>query len=447
MTDKFWRKIERFLKAQTLIPVLGPGVITFGEDDQLLRPWLVREVADELGLDGAFPGLHEVVCAHLRARGSIEDVCLTVDELVESPMLQPGTLLRDLAGISQCQLFFTLTFDPLFEHALNEVRGAGHPVVRAWSFSLDSTVEDLPRAASAPTMLGYLFGKASANPGFHLWDADAVEFVYQFQRLLPMLNNLGRTLAENNFLFIGTQLSDWMVRFLFRAFRQGPLTGGAGKNLLLADNLAPGSSDAVIFYDSLNRGIEVLETEPIPFAREFCRRAFQSQPRLKAGTVPGTTLAFPLMERVAPAGCILVSYVRKDAEPVFRLVEKLRAAGCLVWLDVRILVCGDNFDSDLEDIVKKHCGFFVSVISRTTESLAESYCLKERNWAAMRSASMAEGRPFYFPVVIDGTPLPPCNEPRAFASIHADRATAGEVSDAFVARIAELQQLLLHPPA
>ncbi len=447
MTDDFWRKIERFLKAQTLIPVLGPGVITFGEDDQLLRPWLVREIADRLGLNGEFPGLHELVCAHLRARGSIEDVCLTVDELLESAALQPGPLMRDLAGVAQCRLFFTLAFDPLFERALNEVRGAGHPVTKSWSFSLDRSAKDLPTAAAAPTILGYLFGKASPNPGFHLWDADAVEFVYQLQRQLPALNNLGRTLAENNLLIIGTQLSDWMVRFLFRALRQRPLTEGPGKNLLLADHAAPGSTDAVIFYDSLNRGIEVLETSPVDFAREFCSRAFALQPRLTAGSVPGTNLAIPLMERAAPVGCVLVSYVRKDAAPVFKLVEKLRAAGCLVWLDVRNLVCGDNFDSDLEDIVKKQCGFFVSVISATTESLTESYCLKERNWAAARYAAMSESRPFYFPVAIDDTPLPPRNEPRAFASINADRAPGGECSDSFVTRIAELQQRLLNPPA
>ena len=36
----FWPKIERFLEIGMLVPVLGPGVITFGENDQLLYPWV-----------------------------------------------------------------------------------------------------------------------------------------------------------------------------------------------------------------------------------------------------------------------------------------------------------------------------------------------------------------------------------------------------------------------
>ena len=51
----FWRKIERFLKARTLVPVLGPGVITFGENDQLLYPWVTAQVASRLGLDPVPP--------------------------------------------------------------------------------------------------------------------------------------------------------------------------------------------------------------------------------------------------------------------------------------------------------------------------------------------------------------------------------------------------------
>lgn len=445
MTEDFWRKIDRFLKARTLIPVLGAGAVTFGGEDALLRPWMVAKVADALGITGAFTSLHAVVCAHLRAQGSVEDVCLAVDEVLDASNLQPGRLLLELAAVSQCRLFFTLAFDPLLERALNVTRGAGRPVVKIWNFSLDRPAEDLP--ATSGTVLGYLFGKASPNPGFHLWDADAVEFVYQLQRQLPALNHLGRCLAENNLLIIGAQLSDWMVRFLFRAIRQRPLTEGAGRNLLLADAAPPSLEDAVIFYDSLKRGIEVLPVSPVAFAHEFCRRAAALEPPLTAGMVPGTNLHIPLMEPVVPDGSVFISYAHSDAAPVFRLVEKLRAAGCVVWLDDERLTCGDNFENNLEDAVRRHCGFFVSAISLTTESRNEAYFHKERRWAAERFASMPEDRPFYFPVVIDaGVTFPLRHEPRAFAKIDAERAPGGECSQAFVERLADLQRRLLTKP-
>jgi hypothetical protein len=129
------------------------------------------------------------------------------------------------------------------------------------------------------------------------------------------------------------------------------------------------------------------------------------------------------------------------------MVEKLRAKGCLVWLDDERLTCGDNFESHLSDAVRRHCGFFISVISRTTEGRGEAYYHKERNWAAERVQSMTQARPFYFPVAIDDTPLPSRQEPRAFAEIDAEKAPAGEISEAFAVRLAALQQRLLSPAA
>ena len=393
----FWRKIERFLKARTLVPVLGPGVITFGDDDQLLYPWLTAQVASRLGLDPVPPGMHELVCAHLRNNGRVEDVCIEIDELLDSPGLEPGSLLKTLASVAQCRLFLTLGFDPLVEHALNLLRGAGRPITRTWCFSLDRESVDLPNPAASRAVLGYLFGKASPNPGYLLWDADAIEFVWQLQRQLSARNTL-RTLSENNLVIIGTSLPDWLVRFLLRAIRQRPFTEGSGKNFLLAGCEPPSQTDAVVFYESLRRGIQVLPVEPLAFASEFCERAHAQEPPLTSGVIPGTNLAIPLMEPVMPDGSIFISYSHAtgDAAAAFRIVEKLRAAGCLVWLDDDRLICGDDFESNLEDAVCRHCGFFVSVISRTTEGRSESYYHKERNWAAQRIQSMTDDTPFLF---------------------------------------------------
>lgn len=448
VTDAFWRKIERFLKARSLIPVLGPDVITFGDDDQPLYPWVTAQVAARLDIDPLPTDMHHLVCAHLRNGGHIEEVCIEIDDLFDTKNLQPGRLLQTLASVAQCRLFLTLGFDPLMEKALNMVRGATRPVTTTWCFSLDRICSDLPDPAVAGTLLGYLFGKASPNPGYLLWDADAIEFVWQLQRQLPSLNTLGRTLSENNLLFLGTHYPDWLVRFLLRAIRQRPLTESSAKNFLLADSQPPYGTDAVIFYESLKRGVQLLPVDPPAFAREFCQRAHAIEPPLTSGVAPGLNLSIPLMDAVAHNGSIFISYSHAavDAAAAFRIVDKLRAAGCLVWLDDDRLTCGDNFDNHLEDAVKRHCGFFVAIISRTTEGRSEAYYHKERNWAAQRVESMTHTRPFYFPVAIDDTPLPPRQEPRVFANIDAERAPGGEVSDAFTARLAELQTSLLNPP-
>ena len=304
----FWPKIERFLEIGMLVPVLGPGVITFGENDQLLYPWVTAQVASRLGLDPEPPTMHELVCTHLRKGGSVEEVCFEIDVLLASPAIEPGPLLKTLASVAQCRLFLTLGFDPLMERALNLLRGAGSQITKTWCFSLDRESVDLPNLEGSRPLLAYLFGKASPNPGYLLWDADAIEFVWQLQRQLPALNTLGRTLSENNLLILGTKLPDWLVRFLLRAIRQRPFRAEYAKNILLAGCEPASQSDAVVFYESLRRGIQVIPVEALAFTREFCRRA-QAQ-KLAPGAIAGTDLAVPLMQQAMKDHSIFVSYSR-----------------------------------------------------------------------------------------------------------------------------------------
>lgn len=432
-----WRKIERFLKNRTLIPVLGRGAIVHGESNRPFYPWLTERVAGRLGVAATPGGLHEVVCRHLRD-GMIEDVCVEIDEILDRELPEPGPVLRRLASLPQCGVFFTLGFDPLMERALNEARGGGLAVTRPWVFSYDREAEDFP--AGGGTTLGYLFGKASPNPGFHLWDADAIELVWQLQRQLPTLNTLGKTLAENNLLIIGADLSDWLVRFLLRVVRQRPLHEGSGKNFLMAEGGPSGRDDAIVFYDSLKKGIELIPADPVEFAEEFCDRALALEPAVRPEADLGGA---PLMEPKTPDHAIFVSYTRADAPAAFRAVEKLRQRGCLVWMDLLNVVGGDRFGADLGDNVLRRCGFFLSLISRTTEGRREGWFHQERKWAAERARLMHDDEPFYFPAVIDDTSLPPRNEPPAFAGHHVAPAPGGDLPDDLVDRLYRLQQRLL----
>jgi len=442
----FWRKIESFLKDGTLIPVLGPGVITFGEDDRPLYPWIVAQLAAKYGLDPVPSNINGVVCANLRKNGNLEDMYLDIDELLDSAEITPGPLLKSLASLSQCRLFFTVGFDPLMERALDILRGFGSPITTSWSFSLKSKATDLPNMAGVGAFLGYLFGKVSPNSGYLLWDADAIEFVLALERQLPNLPSLFTTLTQNNLLVMGANFPDWLSRFLVRAIRQCEFTDSADKQFLVADSEPPSLADAALFYGSLKGtikgGIQLLPGDPVAFGHEFCRRAHAQVPPLTAGVVPGTKISVPYMTQVMEKGSIFISYshVPDDAVATFRIVELLRAVGCLVWIDEKRLICGDNFENKLQDAVRR-CSFFLSVISNTTETVGESYYHKERKWAAERFESISDAVHFYFPVIVDATPVPPRYEPAKFKDITAWNAPKGELSPFFVAHLAELQRL------
>jgi len=73
--------------------------------------------------------------------------------------------------------------------------------------------------------------------------------------------------------------------------------------------------------------------------------------------------------------------------------------------------------------------------------VGESYYHKERKWAAERFESISDAVHFYFPVIVDATPVPPRYEPAKFKDITAWNAPKGELSPFFVAHLAELQRL------
>jgi hypothetical protein len=447
-----WRKIDGFLKDRTLIPVLGRGAITFGEDDQPLYPWLIQQVAERHRISSAPQTLHLLVCAYVKEKQSsieeaIEEICLDLDDLLNTKHRpKPGPLMRTIASLAQLRAIFTLGCDTLLEDALSEVRGFNR---ERWVFAPDLTPVDLPPLPKGDTInpvLGYLFGKASASPGFQLWDADTVEFVHQLQRSLPTLSNLGAVFAQNHFLFIGADLTDWAMRFLLRVIRNRPLIESSRRSWLMLDGDPPHDAQSVVFFDSLKRGMTVIQADPIAFAREFCAHALAQQPALTSGTLPGATAHLPLMDTITPDGSVFISYAHVDAIAAFEVVTRLREKGCDVWLDRDRLSCGDDFENNLSKAVKMQCGFFVSLISNTTESKTESYYHKERNWAAERSQSMVgHARPFFFPVIIDDTPHPIQHEPKAFCTKDAERAPAGQISEALAVKLAELQRRLRTP--
>ena len=147
-----------------------------------------------------------------------------------------------------------------------------------------------------------------------------------------------------------------------------------------------------------------------------------------------------------PRGAIFISYAREDEAAAANVVRGLQAAGCTVWYDRERLQAGQHWHNSLEDEVKKRCGLFLSVISRTTEASRESYYHLERNWAASRAERMAHDEEFYIPVVIDDSPLAAAREPRLFHHIQATRLPGGAVTPDFAERVLGLQRKAMSAP-
>ncbi|HEY2534350.1 MAG TPA: TIR domain-containing protein [Xanthobacteraceae bacterium] len=138
-----------------------------------------------------------------------------------------------------------------------------------------------------------------------------------------------------------------------------------------------------------------------------------------------------------PNKAVFLSYASQDAEAARRICEAFRAAGIEVWLDQSELRGGDAWDRRIRKQIHD-CALVVAVISAHTEVRTEGYFRLEWKLAVDRSHLMAEDAAFLIPVVIDGTSEATARVPDKFREVQWTRLPAGEISSAFVQRVARL---------
>ena len=74
LDEDFWEDLLTLIEEGKVIPVIGAGVVTRGDDQGLFYPWLARRLAERLGIPLETTGrrrssLNDVATAHLLNRG------------------------------------------------------------------------------------------------------------------------------------------------------------------------------------------------------------------------------------------------------------------------------------------------------------------------------------------------------------------------------------------
>jgi hypothetical protein len=443
-TDDFWEDLLDFIEQGKVIPVIGEHAVTFGEGNEPFFPWLARELATRLGVNGSRltekQTLNDVAREHLLADGERNAIYSRLSRILRERCPAPGGALCDLAGIDAFNLYLSTTFDPLLERALNAVRFGGAQTTRTQAFFPSAANKDLParRAELAGVTVYHVLGKVSVAAGeFVAWEEDLLDFLCELPRHLStdVMKHLANDLKSHALLLLGLNFSDWLTRLFLRVSRQDPLS-----RVTLASWLADGPPGAVaqsmvMFFGGVNRSIKVIECDPAAFASELARRWQERHP---------PQVGPPIDAATGPRGLVFISYAREDDVAARSLADGLKAQGCDVYFDRERLGAGINFHFQLEDQVRKHCGLFVSVISPATESaVGENYFRRERYWASQRAEgySDAERGEFYLPVLIHGAlPAELRQEPRIFSGCQWNHLPGGAVSPEFVRTVAELQR-------
>src|SRR5688500_2558191 len=223
-----WDDLLNYIEERRVIPIIGPDLLRV-QTDRGLRPlyeWLAEKLAVRLQVSTAdLPqplALNDVVCSYLGQRGRREEAYTRIRSIMREVEFEPPPALRQLACITDFDLFVTTTFDPLLERAVNLERYGGQPTAEVIAYA-PNRVADLPveRSQLQRVVVYHILGRLSASPTYVVSDEDLLEFIcaLQSEHLTP--EKLFHELEHSHLLLIGSAFSNWLARlFLRRAKRE-----------------------------------------------------------------------------------------------------------------------------------------------------------------------------------------------------------------------------------
>ncbi|HXS72550.1 MAG TPA: toll/interleukin-1 receptor domain-containing protein [Rhodanobacteraceae bacterium] len=440
-----WDDLLNYIEEHRVIPIIGPDLLRV-QTDSGLRPlylWLAEKLAARLSVDtAALPQpltLNDVMCSYLGQRGRREEAYTRLRSIMREVQFEPPLALRQLAQITDFDLFVTTTFDPLLENAINLERHGGQPGAEVIAYT-PSRIADLPseRSQLRRTVVYHLLGRLSASPTYVLSDEDMLEFIcaLQSEHLTP--EKLFHELEHNHLLLIGSDFSNWLARLFLRMAKRKRLSDPRDVTEVFADDHTLQDGRLVAFLQQVS-----VRTRVYAGAEAFVAELHQrwSARQRSASPASGGSAVSPQRflppAREMPENAIFISYAREDLPAVQRLKAGMDAAGLTTWFDLDRLEGGDDYDRKIRANIAR-CSYFVPVISTTTQHRHEAYFRREWSYAVDRIRNMAGGAVFILPVCIDDTPESAALVPEQFKAVHMLRLAGGEPTPEFLRRLQDL---------
>ncbi|MDQ5980717.1 MAG: hypothetical protein QG602_3694 [Verrucomicrobiota bacterium] len=443
LDDDVWEDLLNYIEEKRVIPIVGPELLKVETESgpRLLAEWLAEKLAARLGVDTAPLArplmLNDVVCAYLGNRGRREEAYTRLRTIMREATFTPPEPLRQLAEITDFNLYVSMTFDPLLELAVNQVRfnGASNTEVIAYA---PNRVADLPveRDDLQRPVVYHLLGRLSASPTYVISDEDMLEFVcaLQSEHLTP--EKLFHALEHSHLLVLGSDFSNWLARLFLRMAKRRRLSDPRDVGEIIADSHSLKDVRLVSFLQQVSMRTRMFSGAEV-FVAELHRR-WRERRGVGAPAAGGSNppLRFLSPAREMPEHAVFISYARDDLPAVQKLKAALDAAGIVTWFDMERLESGDDYDRKIRGNIGR-CSFFLPVVSATTQRRLEGYFRREWSYAVDRTRGMADGAVFILPVCIDDTPEADAVVPEKFKAVHFSRVPGGEPPPEFVRRLQE----------
>ena len=439
-----WDDLLNYIEERRVIPIIGPDLLRV-QTDRGLRPlyeWLAEKLAAKLSVDtDELPQpltINDVMCSFLGQRGRREEAYTRLRSIMREVEFEPPLALRQLAQITDFDLFVTTTFDPLLENAVNAERYGGQPTAEVIAYA-PNRVADLPaeRGQMQRAVVYHLLGRLSASPTYVLSDEDMLEFIcaLQSEHLTP--EKLFHELEHNHLLLIGSDFSNWLARLFLRMAKRKRLSDPRDFSEVLADDHTMKDERLVLFLQQVSVRTRVYGGAEAFVAELHSRWKARQGESGATGAGAAAPQRFLPPAREMPENAVFISYAREDLPAVQRLKAALDAAGITTWFDMDRLEGGDDYDRKIRANITR-CSYFVPIISANTQRRHEAYFRREWSYAVDRTRNMADGAVFILPVCIDDTAEGEALVPESFKALHIVRLRDGEPTPEFVQRLQEL---------
>jgi hypothetical protein len=324
--DDAWDDLLNYIEERRVIPIIGPDLLRV-QTDRGLRPlyeWLAEKLAVRLSVDViGLPQpltLNDVVCAYLGQRGRREEAYTRLRSIMRETEFEPPQALRQLAQITDFDVYITTTFDPLLERAVNLERYGGQPTAEVIAYA-PNRVADLPaeRSQLQRAVVYHMLGRLSASPTYVVSDEDMLEFIcaLQSEHLTP--EKLFHELEHNHLLLIGSDFSNWLARLFLRMAKRKRLSDPRDVGEVLADDHTGADERLMTFLQQVSVRTRV-------YSGAGVRR--RHHPVAKRQTCGARPVAGPRRSGSPALRClnaIFISHAREDP-PVQRL-RVIDAAG------------------------------------------------------------------------------------------------------------------------
>ena len=444
LDDDAWDDLLSFIEERRVIPIVGPELLMVATErgSRLLFDWAAEKLAARLNVNTAeLPQpytLNDVVCMFLATRGRREEAYVRLRSIVKDANFEPPPALRQLAAITDFDLFVSTTADSLLESAINSERFAGAPSIDVLSYSPNRVI-DLPveRERLQRPLVYHLFGKLSASPTYVISDEDLLEFIcaLQSEHLVP--EKLFYELEHNHLLFIGSNFNNWLARLFLRMAKRQRLSDPRDVGEVLADDHTSEDDRLVAFLQQVSVRTRIYMGAE-RFVAELHAR-WQARRKPAAGAPGAAPARFLPPAREMPDNAVFISYAREDLAAVQQIKAGLEAAGITTWFDIDRLEVGDDYDRKIQRNIMR-CSYFIPVVSANTQRRLEGYFRREWSYAIDRARNMADGALFVLPVSIDNTSAAEALVPDKFKALHFTQLPGGQVPAEFAARLTDFMR-------